>query len=119
MSEREQDLELLITLLEQENLLEKERAAFLSMLEGLTIGSEAWHQLTAKQRTWVKEAHERFNPTYVNLVSSGAVPRGREVASMVGPLPKKPPPMPKEPERPVRAERQPFRMTGLEEKDDG
>ena len=54
-------------------------------------------QLSDKQRAWVKDVFERFcdEPIYKNLVSSGQVPRGREVElpAVLRPenLPKKPP----------------------------
>jgi hypothetical protein len=54
---------------------------------------ERQRPLSEKQRTWLRGVHEKITgtPHYENMVSAGTVPRGREVASMVGALPKKPP----------------------------
>jgi hypothetical protein len=53
------------------------------------------HPLSEKQRTWTKAIYEQIFdvPEYQNLVSSGQVPRGREVATpaVLQNLPKKPP----------------------------
>lgn len=54
--------------------------AFESMLDDLD--AEKWPTLTERQRAWVKGIHARLfgeKPEYLNLVSSGRVPRGREV----------------------------------------
>ncbi len=52
--------------------------------------------LSDKQRAWVRSVHARLfdETTYENLVSSGRVPRGREVETpaILRDLPKKPPP---------------------------
>lgn len=52
--------------------------------------------LSDKQRAWVESIYERLFdvPKYENLVSSGKVPRGREVPTplVLQNLPKRPPP---------------------------
>jgi hypothetical protein len=86
MSERETDLKLLNELLahkeqtraDGEPLLSgKEEKAFSEMLENL----DRFHQLTDKQRQWVMGVHERVigTPQYLNMWSSGTIPRGKEV----------------------------------------
>ena len=53
---------------------------FENMLDDLD--AEKWPALTERQRAWVKGVHEKIcggTPEYLNLVSSGRVPRGREV----------------------------------------
>jgi hypothetical protein len=94
--------------------VEGDHEAFLSMREGL----DKFVCLTPTQRSWVRSSYEAG-------VASGAilpplenpVPVGKPVVSMVGVLPKKPPPLPREPERPKRmtAEHRPFKVTGLDE----
>jgi hypothetical protein len=123
MSQRDDDLKMLQKLLDGhlDELTDREAEAFADMRLTLTAytGVSGFEQLTDKQRAWVTSVHERIVPQYANLVSRGLVPRGREVPSMVGPLPKKPPPLPKEPDRPaVAREHHPFRMTGLDDRDD-
>jgi hypothetical protein len=88
MSHRETDLRMLRELLETK-LTDYEREAFSDMLEGL----EQYHQLSEKQRVWVAQAYEKIHPQYENLVSSGKVPRGREVETpaVLRTLPKRPP----------------------------
>jgi hypothetical protein len=71
---RVSDMTMLEEILENE-ITENERAAFQDMLDGL----DHWQILTDAQRKWAKLVHERFKPTYENLVSDGRVPRGREV----------------------------------------
>jgi hypothetical protein len=89
MSGREEDLRMLRELLDEHagELREGESEAFADMLRSL----EDFRQLTEKQRAWAKSALERFVPTYENLVSSGKVPRGREVELMVRDKPLRPP----------------------------
>jgi len=135
MSQRDDDLKMLDDLLGKEiwemheahdSLTTAEVEAFASMRFDLRAYQDntvhrAFEFLTDKQRAWVTAVHERVTGGgYENLASRGLVERGREVPSMVGALPKRPPPMPKEPERPKRAtaEHRPFRATGLDEKDD-
>jgi hypothetical protein len=85
---REKDLEMLQALSEgHEGIREDEKSAFVAMIDSL----ERWVCLTRDQRSWVRDRYEE-------LVKSGAivpplreVPRGKEVQSMVGPLPKRPP----------------------------
>jgi len=73
---------MLKALLDTERLNDVERAAFTDMLGWLEDHEEA--RLTMKRREWVEgrfEALELDAETgSQNLVSSGAVPRGREVA---------------------------------------
>ena len=101
MSTRDDDLEMLKTLLDEhvEELSEAEVEAFADMRFNMTAyekvgGQEHRRQLSAKQREWVTSVHERMVPAYVNLVSRGLVPRGREVPTpaVFQNLPKKPPP---------------------------
>lgn len=105
MSQREDDLGMLATLLDEhvEELSEAEVEAFADMRFNMTAyekvgGQEHRRQLSAKQREWVTSVHERIVPAYVNLVSLGLVPRGREVPTpaVLQNLPKKPPPRKKE-----------------------
>jgi hypothetical protein len=133
MSQRDTDLEMLKELLEKhlDELSEPELEAFTSMRWDLTAYQSLpvrrlLEQLTDKQRSWLTSVHQRIVPDYANLVSSGAIPPPKKpgepgyVALRVGALPKRPPPMPKEPERPQRvtAEHRPFKVTGLDEKDE-
>ena len=53
---------------------------FENMLDDLD--AEKWPTLTERQRAWVKGVHAKLFgevPEYLNLVSSGRVPRGRDV----------------------------------------
>lgn len=95
-TQRARDLTMLEELLACEELKADERAAFANMLAELTNirGAHFENTLTLKQQAWCAARHEALIPKYENLVSDGKVPRGAEVRSMVGPLPKKPPPMP-------------------------
>jgi hypothetical protein len=81
------DREMLAKLLAHE-LKDEEREAFADMLEGL---NGKWRQLTEKQRAWASKRLDELAPTYSNLVSSGQVPRGKEVQLMFKPGPLKPP----------------------------
>jgi len=87
------DLALLAAVLERDDLSDAARAAFEDMQHKL----DRW-PLTKKQRQWIEAAlrGEKFEPEpeYENLVSSGRVPRGREVPTpaILQNLPKKPPP---------------------------
>jgi hypothetical protein len=100
MSNRDSDLHLLVTLLDDhaDELSVAELEAFADMRCSLQMypadiaERHGFRELTDKQRQWVVAVHERIVPVYGNLVSRGLVPRGREVASMVGALPKRPPP---------------------------
>jgi hypothetical protein len=121
MNQRDADLEMFSDLLDKHvgDLSEKELEAFLDMRFNLKDGG--FREITEKQRAWLTAVHQRVIPQYANLVSQGLVPRGREVSSMVGALPKRPPPMPKPPERPMQrasAEHRPFRAEGLDEKEE-
>jgi hypothetical protein len=127
MSHRDTDLSMLADLLDKhiDELSERELEAFLDMRLSLKMYPKdiaerhGFRELTEKQREWLTAVHQRVIPQYANLVSQGLVPRGREVPSMVGALPKRPPPMPKPaaPQR-VTAEHRPFRAMGLDEPDD-
>jgi hypothetical protein len=80
---REDDIAALKLLLEHAATLEEDPPwleAFTRMLEDLECGK--WSQLTEKQRGWVGGIIEQVfdEPAYLNLFSSGKVPRGlREV----------------------------------------
>jgi hypothetical protein len=119
VSTREADLAMLRALCDQHpgELSEAEWDAFEDMRSYLT--ENRFRVLSEKQHEWVAAVHQRIVPQYDNLVSSGLAPRGKEVASMVGALPKRPPPLPKTVavQRPS-AEHRPFRATGLDEEDD-
>jgi hypothetical protein len=54
---------------------------------------DAGKPLSDKQRSWLTDTYERVvgAPRYENLVSSGKVPRGREVTVNVGPKVLRPP----------------------------
>jgi hypothetical protein len=135
MSQRDDDLRMLNDLLGKEiwemrdahdSLTAAEVEAFASMRVDLTVypsdiaERHGFEKLTDKQRAWVKAVHERVTGgSYENLASRGLVARGKEVPSMVGPLPKRPPPLPR-PTAPQRAsaEHRPFRAMGLDEKDE-
>lgn len=69
-------------------LTDEQREIFEDMLD--KIGSTG--KLSEKQRTWAKSIVDE--PEYENLVSSGKVPRGREVPTppVLQNLPKRPPP---------------------------
>jgi hypothetical protein len=74
--------------------LRKHANAFHDMLNRMETGR--LHILSRTQRSYVKDCWERFcgEVEYENLVSSGLVPRGREVPTpaVLQNLPKKPPP---------------------------
>lgn len=133
VSQRDTDLSMLTELIDKHlhELSEPEMQAFTSMRWDLTAYQSntvhrAFEQLTDKQRLWLTSVYRRIVPNYANLASSGAIPPPKKpgepgyVALMVGALPKKPPPLPKETERPKRvtAEHRPFKATGLDETDD-
>jgi hypothetical protein len=129
MSQRDTDLRMLNELLDKhvDQLSERETEAFANMRYDLraywsSTSRRGFEFLTENRRSWVAAVYERITGGgYENLVSQGLVPRGQEVPNMVGTLPKRPPPIPKEPERAARketAEHRPFRATGLDEKDD-
>lgn len=75
---RKTDLELLKALTECDALSDKEREAFESMLVRSKGGRV---ELTSAQRQWVEDAYKKYDLDVEaqNLVSSGQVPRGREV----------------------------------------
>ncbi len=135
MSQRDDDLKMLDELLNRhhiDELTEKEVEAFSSMRWDLSAYQQntvhrAFEFLTEKQHAWLTSVHERVVMQYANLASSGAIPPPKKpgepgyVALMVGALPKKPPPLPKPPERPMKretAEHRPFRATGLDKRED-
>lgn len=110
---REEELKMLKALCEAvEGVSDTDRDAFQDMLRRL----DKWVCLTLAQRSWVQAKYDAG-------VASGAilpalpVKVGKPVVSMVGALPKRPPPLPKEPERPMRretAEHRPFKAAGLD-----
>jgi len=100
MTHRDSDLKMLKEILEHsDDLNGNEVEAFADMQFDLTAyeNKDRFHELTEKQREWVKRVHERVVPAYSNLVSGGLAPRGREVPTppALQNLPKKPPPMPR------------------------
>jgi FMN phosphatase YigB (HAD superfamily) len=93
--QRGKDLQLLEELVAAD-LRDYEDAAFRDMLAALEgSGEGTFATLSNAQRAWAYEVAERVgcSPDYVNLVSSGRVPRGREVPTpaVLQNLPKKPP----------------------------
>jgi hypothetical protein len=92
---RQQDIDALDKLLDDHDgeLRSSEVEAFRGMKAFLVDNQYA--TLSEKQRKWVMKRLEDFVPLYENLVSSGKVPRGKEVQLMVGFLPKRPPQKPK------------------------
>ena len=66
---------------------------FRDMLSRMDRGRQ--RELTLRQREWICEVHEKVlgDPVYLNLVSTGQVPRGREVPTpeVLLNLPKRPP----------------------------
>lgn len=105
MSQRDDDLQLLDELLTKhaDELTDGETEAFASMrfdlqayggiLGEASESGRRFRELTDRQRVWAAAVRERFSPQYKNLVSSGQVPRGREVPTpaVLQDLPKKPP----------------------------
>jgi hypothetical protein len=97
MTARDEDLRQLTELLEEHasELSEGELEAFTNMRAVLLAWPDAdgHRQLSGKQREWLRGVYDRFVPQYENLVSSGKVPRGREVETpaVLKVLPKKPP----------------------------
>lgn len=90
MSQREDDLQLLRTVLASDKLSDDNREAFEDMLTRL---DGQYLTLNEKQRAYVKGVGERHELLieYENGISSGKVPRGREVALMVKDKPLRPP----------------------------
>jgi len=90
----EEDIALLRTVLDQ-RLEDAEAEAFKSMLEELV--EKRRDCLSGKQRSWVRDVVDAHVPQYENLVSSGKVPRGREVETppALRNLPKRPPSKPR------------------------
>lgn len=90
----QEDVELLRTVLAN-RLEDEQHEAFSSMLEELVEGRR--ERLSGKQRSWVRDVLEEHIPQYENLVSSGKVPRGREVETppALRNLPKRPPSKPR------------------------
>lgn len=86
---RKEDIKRLDALLSthRESLSEWELEAFGNMREGL----QKYKELTSKQRSVVATCYEKLVPTYVNAVSSGVVPRGKEVELLVKDRPLRPP----------------------------
>lgn len=103
MTARDEDLALLGELVDGHagELTATESDAFEDMrLDLLAYGAvvdehspRGQRELTERQRAWARSVRERFAPTYQNLVSSGQVPRGREVPlpQVLRDLPKRPP----------------------------
>jgi hypothetical protein len=83
--DRISDRELLGVLLREhhEDLTEWEQGAFADMLQVLNDGHDSdgrpRDRLSTKQREIAETVHERIVPQYLNLVSRGLVPRGKEV----------------------------------------
>ena len=103
MTQRDDDLRILNELLNKhaDELIGEELEAFACMRFDLTAGlrGERYHQLTDKQRSWVKSVHRRLIPEYTNLVSQGLVPKGTPTAEsrafdamLAGPKITRPPP---------------------------
>jgi hypothetical protein len=93
--QRHKDIALLKDLVASD-LRDYEWSAFRDMLAALEESGEGtFATLTDAQRAWASEVAERVgcSPDYANLVSSGRVPRGREVPTppVLQNLPKKPP----------------------------
>lgn len=83
---------MLQALIRDDRLTEKERGAFDGMLRSIASGTK----LSSIQRDWFRDSYRKYEldaNTSENLVSSGAVPRGKETKfpfeSMTRPL--KPP----------------------------
>jgi hypothetical protein len=91
MSQRSDDLKLLVDVLQLEHLTQEQRDAFSDMQDVLD-SNETW-VLKDKQRSWVKGV--LGVPEYENLITSGKAPRGREVPTIEAlkpeNLPKRPP----------------------------
>jgi len=134
MSQRDDDIAMLDELLDKHlhELTERQVEAFSDMRFDLKAYPKdiaerhGFRNLNDKQRDWVTSVHRQLVPRYENVVSRGLIQEPKKpgergyVALMVGALPKKPPPLPKEPGGPKRvtAEHQPFRVSGLDEKDE-
>ena len=83
MSQRDSDLKLLNELLDKhaDEMTDVETEAFAGMRFDITAyDGPQYHQLTEKQRAWVKSVYERIVPVYANLVSQGLVPKGTPTA---------------------------------------
>lgn len=96
MSQRDDDLSLLRVVLASDKLSDDNREAFDGMLTRL---DGQYLTLNEKQRTYVKDVAERHELLieYESGVSSGTVPRGREVPLLVKDKPLKPPSRRKDP----------------------
>lgn len=104
MSFRDSDLRMLGDLLGlyADELTADETEAFAGMRFDLTAyegQQHHQHQLTEKQRLWVKGVHHRIIPEYANLVSQGLCPKGTPTAEskaldamLAGPKVTRPPP---------------------------
>lgn len=94
VSRAEEDLALLDKILEFA-LPEDQREAFTEMRREVKAGRR--ERLSGKQRQWARDVLDEHIPQYENLVSTGKVPRGREVETpeVLRNLPKRPPPRPK------------------------
>lgn len=79
MERPEKDGEILNKLLDLYEMLltENQRKAFEGMRDYLSKGGK--RKLSPKQRKWASKILNQFEPIYGNYVSSGIVPRGREV----------------------------------------
>jgi hypothetical protein len=99
---REESIRRLSALLGEQDLPQDERAAFQDMLNQLN--QEIIPRLTENQRKWVGKAFRKRNLDDLeteNLVSTGQIPRGKEVHLPYEDMPRplKPPPRkPREPE---------------------
>ena len=86
-----EDACLLQTILASDKIYEDDREAFTEMLDLMELQGTC---LSKKQRAWARSVGERLDllvEGYENLVSSGKVPRGQEVALLVKDRPLKPP----------------------------
>ena len=85
------DKELLQKALESSEIKEHEVEVFEKWLDELEDGER--RMLSMRQRLWANDVIDRDEPRTTNLVSSGLVPRGREVepAPALRNLPLKPP----------------------------
>lgn len=86
------DAEMLRALLSDERLSDEERDIFQDMQDGLRPGKT----LKPKQHSWVQDRWSQLeldSDETLNLMSSGKVPRGKEVAMNFATMPKplKPP----------------------------
>jgi hypothetical protein len=95
IGQREEDLKLLRSVLEKP-ISPVVREKFEDMLAQMTASEHLYenqYSLSRKQRQFVQDELDKFEPRYENLVSNGLVPRGREVEmpAVLQNLPKRPP----------------------------